>query len=118
MSSIALEIAVQWRNWIAPLAWQATLIGALALLVDRARLRRTRPELSSAVWVLFFARLALPPGLSSPISISAPAFAGTWSPISGAASGAASDSPPSSWLVIACAAWLLVAVACVARSFL
>lgn len=106
-----IDLARDWWGWIAPLAWQATLIGALALAIDRAGLRRRRPELASAPWILFFVRLALPPTIASAFSVSRSTFEATWAPIERGMS--IGDRP----IGIVCAIWLAVALACLARSF-
>jgi beta-lactamase regulating signal transducer with metallopeptidase domain len=110
VNPFVLDLPRQWRDWIAPLAWQATLVGALALAVDRSSLRRRRPEIASAAWLLFFARLALPPSIASPLSISRGAFETTWTPIE---RGVAFGDP---WIGIAFAAWGIGALALLARS--
>jgi beta-lactamase regulating signal transducer with metallopeptidase domain len=100
-----IDLARTWWEWIAPLAWQATLIGALALAIDRSGLRRRRPEIAAAAWTLFFARIALPPTTSSPLSISRRAFEATFTAIE----------PGGAPIVVAFAIWIAVAVACLAR---
>jgi beta-lactamase regulating signal transducer with metallopeptidase domain len=64
-------------SFILANAWQAALVGAVALL---AELLRARPGLRHAIWLAFAARLVLPPSLESPVGLTPAAAApgGAW----------------------------------------
>lgn len=53
-------------SWLLANAWQAALVGAVALL---AEILRARPLLRHALWLAFAARLSLPPLLESPVGV-------------------------------------------------
>ena len=62
-------LASGWWGWIAPLAWQATLLAVFVWLADRGIRRWAWPQLIHALWLLVLLRMVLPPSLGSPISI-------------------------------------------------
>ncbi len=65
----ALEwLALLWWTWIAPVSIQVSLLALLVLLIEGLLPRRTWPELRAGLWILVMLKLALPPGLSSPLS--------------------------------------------------
>jgi beta-lactamase regulating signal transducer with metallopeptidase domain len=101
------EIAAAWWTWTAPLAVQAAAFALLVLVLDRLLERRGWPQLRLALWLLAGLRFALPPTLTSPVSLAAllPADEGL-------ATGAA---PGASRLFAAWLAGVLVAAALAVR---
>ena len=100
-------------SWIADLwAWavastlQATLLLGLAWIADRLLVRRVWPQLLLLLWLLALARFFLPPGLGSPLSVTAALGAPTLA--------AAELVPGSNVLELALALWLAGALGLVA----
>jgi beta-lactamase regulating signal transducer with metallopeptidase domain len=57
-----------WLAWLAASSWQlALLISAVAVLTRL--LRATSPRLRHALWLLVLAKVFLPPGLATPVSV-------------------------------------------------
>lgn len=69
MTAFLAPLADAWWGWIAPLSVQIAVLAALFALVDRFVLRRSAVRVRTALAWAFFARLLLPPGLESPVSI-------------------------------------------------
>jgi len=63
------RIASVWFEWQWAMLWQtAVLIGVVAV-IDRLIRKRAWPQLRYTLWLLVFVKLILPPGLTSPLSV-------------------------------------------------
>ncbi len=94
-----------WWAWSVPSTLQATVLLGLAWIADRLLARRAWPQLLVLCWLLALARFFLPPGLRSPISVTAAL---------GQPTLAAAELAPSADVLIALfAAWLAGASALV-----
>jgi beta-lactamase regulating signal transducer with metallopeptidase domain len=56
-------------GWLLALSWQLLPLTAVVIILDFA-LRRAGPVVRSALWWMVLAKLIVPPGLASPLSIS------------------------------------------------
>jgi len=65
------DLARAWASWMGPAVWQATILAAALLVLDALVLRRAWPHVRAACWLLLFVKLALPPSLASPMSVTA-----------------------------------------------
>lgn len=107
MSEMLQTLAVFWWSWIAPLALQGGLLLLLVAVLDALLPERTWPELRACLWLLALVKLALPPSLTSPVSLARwvpETFSFTWpSPV------LATDDPARvvSWAGAIALAWLL-----------
>jgi prepilin-type processing-associated H-X9-DG protein len=69
MAGIINSIANAWFDWQSSMLWQtAVLIGVVAG-IDRLIRKRAWPQLRYMLWLLVFVKLVLPPGLTSPWSV-------------------------------------------------
>lgn len=69
MAGILNSVANAWFDWQWPMLWQtAVLIGVVAV-IDRLIRNRAWPQLRYMLWLLVFVKLVLPPGLTSPWSV-------------------------------------------------
>ena len=60
---------VAWWSWTLPSVLQATLLLGLAWMADRLLVRRVWPQILMLLWLLALGRSFLPPGLTSPLSV-------------------------------------------------
>ena len=69
MTELVRQITLAWWSWIAPASVQVAWLILLVALFDRLMPRRAWPELRAALWLLVMLKLALPPGITSPLSL-------------------------------------------------
>ena len=55
-------------GWLLAVSWQLLPLTAIVIILDLA-LRRAGPVVRSALWWMVLAKLIVPPGLASPVSI-------------------------------------------------
>lgn len=63
------DAAAAWLAWMAPLCVQLGVLVAVLFTIDRLLGRKAWPQLKSALWLLVFAKLLLPPTLWSPVGL-------------------------------------------------
>ncbi len=69
MSEQINSMAEVWWGWMWPMLWQVGLLIALVGLIDFVMRRRVWPQVRYALWLLVLLKLALPPGLGLPTSV-------------------------------------------------
>ncbi len=62
-------LAQAWWAWMWPMSWQVAVLVALAFLADVAIRRWAWPQVRAALWLLVLAKLAIPPSVASPVSV-------------------------------------------------
>jgi len=62
-------LASAWWSWMWPVTWQVSILAALVLGLDVALRKWAWPQLLYGLWLLVPAKLLLPPGLASPMSL-------------------------------------------------
>ena len=65
----AFTIAGLWLDWFVAVTWQASVMVAVVMALDRALRARVWPQVLYGFWLLAFARIVLPPSLASPMSL-------------------------------------------------
>ena len=95
----AINAAARWRGrlsdrqiaaiagWLLAVSWQLLPLTAVVIILDFA-LRRAGPVVRSALWWMVLAKLIVPPGLASPLSI-----AQLW-PVDGASADVTATTAP------------------------
>ena len=63
------QIAEIWWSWMWPMFWQVGVLIFLIAAVDLLIKRRVWPQVRYALWLLVLVKLVLPPGLTSPASL-------------------------------------------------
>jgi beta-lactamase regulating signal transducer with metallopeptidase domain len=69
MSEQINGIAEVWWGWMWPMFWQVGVVVGLVWVVDLVIRRRVWPQVRYALWLLVLLKLILPPGLTSPTSV-------------------------------------------------
>jgi beta-lactamase regulating signal transducer with metallopeptidase domain len=69
MPSWLCDFSSVWSTWVTATSIQVVVLAAIVAFIDRLTSRWARPQFLSAIWMLVIAKLLLPPGLSSPMSI-------------------------------------------------
>lgn len=72
MPELLNSLAVNWWEWMRLTVVQVTALIGVAYVLDMAVRRWAWPQLRFALWLLVFAKLVMPPTLSSPVSLTAP----------------------------------------------
>jgi len=63
------RIASVWFEWQWAMLWQTAVLIGLVAVIDRLIRKRAWPQLRYMLWLLVFVKLVLPPGLTSPWSV-------------------------------------------------
>jgi len=63
------RIASVWFEWQWAMLWQTAVLIGLVAVIDRLIRKRAWPQLRYMLWLLVFVKLILPPGLTSPWSV-------------------------------------------------
>lgn len=63
------SLAEAWWSWMMPVSFQVLVLLVVVYSIDRVLGRKAWPKLLSALWVLVFIKLVLPPTLTSPTSL-------------------------------------------------
>ena len=69
MTETINRIAGVWFDWQWAMLWQTAVLIGLVAVIDRLIRKRAWPQLRYMLWLLVFVKLVLPPGLTSPLSV-------------------------------------------------
>ncbi|MGE5295823.1 MAG: M56 family metallopeptidase [Solirubrobacterales bacterium] len=69
MAGILNSVANAWLDWQWPMLWQTAVLIGIVAMIDRLIRKRAWPQLRYMLWLLVFVKLVLPPGLTSPWSV-------------------------------------------------
>ncbi len=69
MAETINRIAGLWFEWQWAMLWQTAVLIGLVAVIDRLIRKRAWPQLRYMLWLLVFVKLVLPPGLTSPWSV-------------------------------------------------
>ena len=66
------HIGQLWWSWMGPMFWQVSVLIILIGAIDLLLRRWAWPQVRYALWLLVLVKLAMPPGLSLPTSVTSP----------------------------------------------